>query len=137
MLLYQEFLERERVLLTRKLLNQKFILAKLKSSLVTAHIFYMSSFAQKLMQGNRSSSIVLRLWLVFHILISFETLLPNFASIFYENELHMYFILFWFDDSYARDWQLILVLIGQLKEIFARWTTCSFGNYTNDVCKLL
>jgi len=82
----------------------------------------MSSFAQKIMQGIRSSSIVLRLRFAFHILIPFETLLPNFAWIFYENNLHMYFILFWFDDSYDRDRQLILVLIGKHKEIFSPWT---------------
>jgi hypothetical protein len=75
----------------------------------------MSSIVQKIMEGIRSSSIVLRLWFAFHILIPFETVLPNFAWMFYKNNIHMDFILFWFDDSYDRDRQLILVLIGQHK----------------------
>jgi hypothetical protein len=47
-LLYQDFLEKERVVPNKEAIKPKFILVKLKSSLVTAHIFYMSSFAQKI-----------------------------------------------------------------------------------------
>jgi len=49
-LLYQDFLEKERVVANKEAIELKVHTGQIeKSSLVTAHIFYMSSFAQKIM----------------------------------------------------------------------------------------
>jgi hypothetical protein len=49
-LLYQDFLEKERVVPNKEAIELKVHSGQIeKSSLVTAHIFYISSFAQKIM----------------------------------------------------------------------------------------